>query len=131
MSVNYDKINNAELFVKIPFDILDIPTKNDIIDLQNRIYELEKLLGKTQDTKTERTKKLKKATKTSGGKRTRKHGNATSAVFEEICKYPQGVVYKVIKNATGLEERQLRNIIFRLNKLNKIRTISRGRYIKM
>ena len=56
--------------------------------------------------------------------------SSISIVFEEISKYPGGVQYKTIQKATGFEERSLRNIIFKLSKLNKIRRLERGKYIK-
>ena len=53
---------------------------------------------------------------------------ASEIVFETIRQFPEGAGFSEIQAATGFEEKKLRNIIFRLNKLKRIRRISRGVY---
>jgi hypothetical protein len=128
---------NLENFIKAIMASLDIPTKSDINVLQNRIDELEELIaenrkeqGKTKQTKQDKRKA--RPTKKTGTKKAKKRGKTSiSVILEEINKYPEGVDYKTIRNATGYEERKLRNIIFRLSKLNKIKKLARGKYAKV
>ena len=107
-----------ENFIKAIMVGLDIPTRKDIKMLQSRIHELEKLV------KAGGADKVVNIDKNLGR-------TAISVVFDEISKYPEGVNYKTIKKATGFEERKLRNIIFRLTKLNKIQSLGRGKYIEV
>ena len=53
----------------------------------------------------------------------------SDTVFNTIKSFRQGAGFSDIQTKTGFDEKKLRNIIFRLNKLNKIKRKSRGIYI--
>jgi predicted transcriptional regulator of viral defense system len=55
--------------------------------------------------------------------------SASDAVFEVIKPYKDGVGFGEIQEKTGFGEKKLRNIIFRLNKMDKIKRVSRGVYV--
>jgi hypothetical protein len=48
-----------------------------------------------------------------------------------IGNHPDGTDFKTIKAATGFEDKKLRNIIFRLDKIKRIQRVTRGIYKKV
>ena len=109
---------NWESFIKMLLSRLDIPTKEDIVFLNHRLDRLEQLFhqkkpGKPQQTKSAESRK-----------------SASSIVLEVIDNHKKGADFKTIKAATGFDEKKLRNIIFRLDKIKKIKRIKRGSYQK-
>lgn len=111
---------NWESFIKMLLDRLDIPTKKDIISLHGRLDKLEQILYQKQPG--------------AKGKRTRptaRRKSASSTVLDVIAKHPKGTNFKTIKAATGFEDKKLRNIIFRLDKIKRIKRVRRGIYKKV
>jgi len=111
---------NWESFIKMVLSRLDIPTKEDIDFLHDRLDKLEQLLYQKQpSTKKERTKTTT----------TRK--SASSVVLEVIANHTKGTNFNTIKAATGFDDKKLRNIIFRLDKIKRIKRVKRGIYKKV
>ncbi len=54
---------------------------------------------------------------------------ASDIVLEAVKRSKKGVDFNQLQSKTGFEDKKLRNIIFRLNKLKKIKRKSRGIYI--
>ncbi len=54
--------------------------------------------------------------------------SATDTVYDVINASDKGVGVSDIQKKTGFDEKKLRNIIFRLNKLGKIKRVGRGLY---
>ena len=102
-------------FIKVLMSHLDIPTRHDINRLHTRLDRLEQLLysGKTGQNRP------------AGGHSKR---NASGIVLDIIANYPDGTDFKTIRAATGFNDKKLRNIIFRLDKLKKIVRVKRGIY---
>jgi predicted transcriptional regulator of viral defense system len=57
--------------------------------------------------------------------------SASDAVLEVIKAYKEGVGFGEIQEKTGFGEKKLRNIIFRLNKMDKIKRVGRGVYLAL
>jgi len=114
---------NWENFVRTLLNRLDIPTKADIAVLHGRLDKLEQLLQKRPAAA--RTVKKKKAAAKPAPRE-----NASSIVLGVIAEYPEGTDFKTIQAATGYDEKKLRNIIFRLDKIKRIERVSRGIYKK-
>jgi len=55
-------------------------------------------------------------------------GTPSDKVLEAIASFKQGATFKKIKLATNFEDKKIRNIIFRLNKLERIKKVKRGVY---
>lgn len=55
--------------------------------------------------------------------------NATAAVLEAIQSQPDGIALPALKALTHIEEKKLRNIVFRLFRSEKVRRVGRGIYI--
>ncbi len=117
MDDNLDQTTNWEGFIKLILNRLDIPTKEDISLLHNKLDTLEQLLYQKQPTNQKQTKKTAV-----------KRKSASSIVLEVVANHPKGTNFKKIKGATGFDDKKIRNIIFRLDKLKKIKRVKRGIY---
>ena len=53
-----------------------------------------------------------------------------STVFDAIKRSKKGVPIEKIKDKSGFDGRQLSNALYKLTKQGKIKTVSRGVYIK-
>lgn len=62
-------------------------------------------------------------------RRKKKSGRTTSAVLAMIQSHPDGIAVAALKAQSECEEKQLRNIVFRLFNSGKIRRIGRGIYV--
>ena len=105
-----------DAMVKFFMHTYDIPTKRDVDKLLARLDRLEGLLS---------------AASTSGLSRSvrRGRGAAADVVLDVIKRSKQGLKFVDIQSKTGFAEKKVRNIIFRLNKLQKIKRHSRGVYV--
>ena len=113
-SVSFDAM------VKFFLQHYDIPTKKDVERLMTKIDRLEKQI-KAQGTGSGRRSAKRNA-------RPAKGATASDTVLETIKSFRQGAGFAQIQAKTGFNEKKLRNIIFRLNKLEKIKRKSRGVY---
>ncbi|SHI79558.1 hypothetical protein SAMN02745216_00532 [Desulfatibacillum alkenivorans DSM 16219] len=116
---------SLDRMVKLFLQYYRIPTKKDLEKLMDRIDRLEK----TIKTKVVEAGKIR-------GRSVRKKedpgvGMTASDLVEEVIRASgdTGIGIPAIKDATGFEDKKLRNIIFRLNKLGRITRKSRGVYI--
>ena len=108
---------NWENFIKMLLHRLDIPTKEDISNLHKRLDKLEQLIYQNHPSSRQK-----------GKSRTPRKKSASSIVLSIIGNHPEGTNFKTIKAATGFDDKKLRNIIFRLDKIEKIQRVSRGIY---
>lgn len=100
-------------------------TKQDINRLVDKIDNLEKSIKEVlvAPQKTTRNKAPKKK-KASPAKQ-----SASDTVLDVITDAKTGINFSQIKAKTGFEDKKLRNIIYRLGKLGKIKNKKRGIYI--
>jgi len=121
-SVSFDAM------VKFFLQYYNIPTRNDIIKLMDKIDRLEMLIksslinGKGAAISGIQVSK----SKTSTG---RTATTSTDSALEVIKRFRKGVGFADIQARTGFEDKKLRNIIYRLHKTGKIVRKSRGLYI--
>lgn len=108
---------NWEGVIKTLLKRLDLPTKEDIHHLHARLDTLEQLIQQKQP-----------GTKRQPRKKANKRKSASAVVLEIIAGYPEGVDFKTIMEVTGFEDKKLRNIIYRLDSLEKIQRVRRGTY---
>ena len=105
----------------------NVPTKRDVDNLMTKIDRLETML-KSAPTLT-KSKRSSKDIATSKKSSSKSSLTASDMVFEAIEKSKQGAGFAEIQAETGFGEKKLRNIIFRLNQIKKIKRKSRGVYI--
>ncbi|MEJ2154997.1 MAG: hypothetical protein P8X96_06660 [Desulfobacteraceae bacterium] len=101
----------------------NIPTKQDIDRLNQRLDRIERLIVNAIPEKNRRSNRTKGSAKAAAT-------TASDHVLEIVRRYKDGVGFAEIQLQTGYGAKKLRNIIFRLNKNGKIRRKSRGIYIE-
>jgi len=117
--MNEQKLD-AELLIKnILKNVLQVPSKEDLDVVHQRFELLEKELSKRFANKG--------ASKI--GRPKRKTSNL-DLVLDVIPDEPGEMSVKTIKKASGLEDKQVRNCLFRLEKLGKIKRVRRGFYAR-
>jgi acetaldehyde dehydrogenase (acetylating) len=113
-SVSFDAV--VHFFMKH----YNIPSKRDIEKLMTKLDNIETLVIKS----AARGKAI-------GSRNPGRHGMTASDTVLEIIKEngEDGVNFAEIQDKTGFEEKKIRNIVFRLNKLEKIKRKTRGIYV--
>ena len=115
------KTVSFDAMVKFFMQNYNIPTKKDVDRLMAKLDRLENLI---------------KASMAAGGSPlngpigVRKDAvTAVDMVFDVIKRSRQGLGFADIQSKTGFGDKKIRNIIFRLNKVGKIKRKSRGLYL--
>ncbi|MGB5159179.1 hypothetical protein [Desulfobacterium sp. N47] len=103
----------------------DIPSRKDFQKIMAKLESLEMLI-KNSSTKGGRLSANSGSGMTNWNKSVK---TAFETVFGVIKSYERGAGFDEIQEKTGFNEKKIRNIIFRLNKLGKIKRKSRGIYI--
>jgi len=114
------KTPSFDAMVKFFMRQYNIPTKKDVDRLLTRLDRLENLIKQaalSPDNTGVRIGRRKTAL------------TAIDVVLDVIKRSKQGTGFADIQAKTGFEEKKIRNIIFRLNKIGKIKRKSRGIYI--
>jgi hypothetical protein len=106
-----------DAMVKFFMHTYEIPTKRDGEKLRARMDRLESILTAAP------------AASRSKSSRRRAAVPAADAVLDVIKRSKQGLKFADIQTRTGFVDKKIRNIIFRLHKLGKIKRHSRGIYI--
>ena len=122
------KAVSFDAMVKFFMSTYDIPTKKDINKLMDKLDRLEKLISTTA---AYGKKKRVIAPNFAGKKELQGKVIATASdeVFNVIKRFNSGTGFPEIRDRTGFGDKKIRNILFRLNKLGKIRRKNRGIYI--
>jgi hypothetical protein len=94
---------------------------------EKMLARVEKLAEKGAKEKPKA--KIKAPKKAAGRKATKP--TATEKIFEIIAKSEKGVDTALLKKKAGFTEIKIRNVIFRLKKQGKIKSGSRGVYVKV
>ncbi|MGE5258136.1 MAG: hypothetical protein ACM3KE_15760 [Hyphomicrobiales bacterium] len=109
-----------DAMVKFFMHTYEIPTKRDVEKLLARLDRLEGLIASTPAVA---------APGRGRGNRRRSGVPAAEAVLDAIKRSKQGLKFADVQAKTGFVDKKIRNIIFRLNKLGKIKRHSRGVYV--
>lgn len=96
-----------------------VATTNDVSRIIDRLDRLEKLISKAaiEPGRLRKSGDLSRMT------------SASSVVLSVIKDSKEGADFSQIKKKTGYDDKKLRNIIFRLNKIEKIKRLERGIYV--
>jgi len=113
-----------DAMVKYFIRYYEIPTKPDIDAILERMDRLEKLIRvnaavQAGDAGSARPRKTGKG---SGA------ATASDRVFDIIRQAQGGIRFSEIRDKTGFEEKKLRNIIYRLHSMGRIKRLERGIY---
>ncbi len=121
MAKKKGKSVSFDAMVKFFMNTYNIPTKQDVGKLAERLERIERTLVTLSIGRSRRGKDVKATGKPLGD-------TGADRVLDVIGRYPQGVGIAEIKLQTGLGDKKLRNILFRLNKTGKIQRKGRGVY---
>ena len=123
MAKKKGKSVSFDAMVKFFMHTYNIPTKQDIDRLNQRLDRIERLIVNAIPAKNRRNNSARGAQKAPAE-------TAADQVVEIVRRYKDGVGFAEIQLQTGYGAKKLRNIIFRLNKIGKIKRKSRGIYIE-
>lgn len=107
----------------------EIPTRQDIQRIVNRLDQLEKTIKKNAicgKPKRSGSSKVGGNTRISGSGQTL---NASEIILNAIRGSVQGMDYAGISEITHFDEKKIRNILHRLHKTGKIQRKRRGLYV--
>lgn len=112
-----------DAMVKFFMHTYDIPTKRDVDKIMARLERIEALVAAAP------------AAAVAGRRKTARRRNggvpAADAVLDAIKRSKQGLKFADLQSKTGYPDKKIRNIIFRLNKLGKIKRHTRGVYVAL
>ena len=114
------KTPSFDAMVKIFMRQYNIPTKKDVERLMAKLDRLENLIKQSAVSPDNAGVRMG---------RNRTAMTAIGVVLDAIKRSKQGIDFAAIQAKTGFDEKKIRNIIFRLNKIGKIKRKSRGIYI--
>jgi hypothetical protein len=114
------KTASFEAMVKFFMQQYSIPTKKDVDKLMAKLDRLENLIKQSAISSNNTAFRI-------GRRKTALA--AIDVVLDTIKRSKQGIGFAAIQAKTGFDEKKIRNIIFRLNKIGKIKRKSRGIYI--
>ena len=114
------KMISFDAMVKFFMQNYDIPTKKDVDKLMARLDRLETFIKQSE---------LGVNNVRASYSRRRTALSAVDIVLDTIKHSRQGLGFTEIQAKTGFDEKKIRNIIFRLNKIGKIKRKRRGIYI--
>jgi len=118
---------SVDAVIRFFLQYYNIPTKQDIDKLMKRMERLESALKAARVPGRKTTKAG--AVKSPGRKgRGRAKMTATERVISVMKRSPKGIDISGMKKKTGLEDKTIRNIVFRLAKQGTIQRAGRGVY---
>ncbi len=126
MQKNRKKKVSFDTAVKVFMRNYEICTKKDIRKLIARLDRIENNIKKLKPLIRGKMAGNKKKDPDNSLSMT-----ASDVVIEIVNNSANGIKFADIKNETGFEEKKLRNIIFRLTKMDRIRTKERGIYMPL
>ena len=121
MSRKKGKAVSFDAMVKFFMQRYNIPTKKDVDRLMAKLDRLENLIKATMTGSVYQLKGQP-------GQR-QQTVTAVDRVFDVIRRSRAGLGFADIQAKTGFGDKKIRNIIFRLNKIGKIKRKQRGTYI--
>jgi hypothetical protein len=127
MAMRKGKSISFDAMVKFFMQHYHIPSKKDIEKLNAKLDRIESLVKESGAGKSKKVARAATPRAAASGGQPAK--TATEAVLEIIKNSGSaGVNFADIETGSGFNEKKLRNIIFRLNKMGKIQRKDRGLY---
>ena len=124
MRKNKSKSVSVDAMVKFLMNQYSIPTAKDVEQVTRQLDRIELML---KGIKNDLARSASSSVKGQG----RKTKTASDTVFDVVKRTKKGIGFAGIQSKTGFDDKKLRNIIFRLNKLNKIKRVQRGLYVSV
>jgi len=93
--------------------------------------EIEKVAAQLDTKATVKPAKKSAVKKVSKRKISTKKPTATDTVFRIIKGYRRGASVAAIKKKTGYDDKKIHNLVYKLKKQGKIKSVSPGVYVKI
>ena len=122
------KAVSFDAMVKFFMQHYDIPTKKDVDRVMDKLDRLEKMM-KASGPATGRRRAAVRQTAAGSKRRGRSGETAMQQVLQVVKEMKQGAGFADIKAKTGFDDKKIRNVIYRLTKLQQIKRKSRGVYV--
>ncbi len=129
-----------EGLVHLFLEKFEIPSRADLSQINQRLDRVENLIYQNQPESfqmpseavlpPEAVLRQPETVKMAGRLGDKKSIIASDVVLNVIADQAKGADFKTIKAATDYNDKKLRNIIFRLDKIGKIKRVKRGIYKK-
>jgi len=124
-----------EGLVHLFLEKFEIPSRADLAQINQRLDRVENLIYQSQpeafQQPPEAMQELPSMVKMTRRVGEKKSVIASDVVLNVIADQAKGADFKTIKAATDYNDKKLRNIIFRLDKIGKIKRVKRGIYKKV
>ena len=95
-------------------------------DLNKAAKQVENLAGKLEA----KAKPVKKAVGKKVSKQVAKQPTAADTVYKVIARLKKGANMATIKQKTGYDSKKIHNLVYKLKKLDKIKSEAKGVYVK-
>jgi len=124
------KSYSVDAVIRFFLQYYNIPTKRDIAKLLMKMEQLEEALkaDRLGARKAKKTGAVRGGAKKKQARRGRAKMTVTEKVLSVIKRSSKGVDIARLKARTGLEDKKIRNIVFRLSKQGTIKRVGRGVY---
>ena len=122
------KTISFDAMVKFFMQNYDIPTKKDVDRVVAKLDRIEKML-RTSGATAGRRRAASRKTAAGSSARGRSGDTAMQQVLKVVKGLRQGAGFADIKSRTGFDDKKIRNVIYRLTKLQLIERKSRGVYV--
>ena len=122
------KAISFDAMVKFFMQHYDIPTKKDVDRVVAKLDRIEKMI-KSTGAAAGRRRTASRQPAARSAVRTRSGDTAVQQVLQVIKGLKQGAGFADIKSKTGFDDKKIRNVIYRLTKLQQIKRKSRGLYV--
>jgi hypothetical protein len=120
------KTISFDAMVKFFMQNYDIPTKKDVDRVVDKLDRLERMLKDAGLASGRRRAAIRKP---AAGSKARGGDTAMQQVLQVVKSMRQGAGFADIKKKTGFDDKKIRNVIYRLTKLQQIKRKSRGVYV--
>jgi hypothetical protein len=120
------KAISFDAMVKFFMQNYDIPTKKDVDRVVDKLDRLERMLKDAGLASGRRRAAIRKP---AAGSKARGGDTAMQQVLQVVKSMRQGAGFADIKKKTGFDDKKIRNVIYRLTKLQQIKRKSRGVYV--
>jgi predicted Rossmann fold nucleotide-binding protein DprA/Smf involved in DNA uptake len=109
---------------------LKMSLKKIASELMKAAKEVEKLAGKPEAQTKAKAKPVKKTAGKNVSKKTAKQPTAADTVYKLIARYKKGANMATIKQKTGYDDKKIHNLVYKLKKQSKIKSETKGVYVK-
>jgi hypothetical protein len=100
-------------------------------DLKKMAGQVERLAGKLEAQSKAKAEPAKKTVAKKVSKKTATQPTAADTVYKVIARYKKGANMAAIKQKSGYDSKKINNLVYKLKKQGKIKSETKGVYVKV